>query len=51
MPGRQLARIRRGDDRAHGFLIEALEATLALQVLQVAADRAVAEKGLCLGAE
>src|SRR5581483_6279634 len=37
-------RIRGGDDGADGFLVETLEAALALQVFEVAAERAVARK-------
>ncbi len=37
-------RVGRGDDRADGLLVEALVALAALEVLQVAADRAVAEE-------
>src|SRR3954466_10168418 len=39
-----LAGVDRGDDGADGLLVEALEAALALEVLQVAADGAVLEK-------
>src|SRR4051812_18614102 len=37
-------RVRRGDDRADGLLIEALEALAPLEVLEVAADCPFAEE-------
>ena len=44
-----LARIDGGDDGADGLLIEALESALALEVLQVAADRAFVRELVELG--
>src|SRR4051794_28654403 len=43
-----LPRVRRRDDLAYALLIETLEPLVALQVLQVRSDRAVAEERLGL---
>ena len=39
-----LPRIGGSDDDAHGFLVEALETAVALEVFQVAAQRAIPHK-------
>ena len=39
-----LARIRRGDDHAHRFLIKPFEAALALQIFQMTPDRTITQK-------
>jgi len=38
------ARVGRGDHDADGFLVETLEASVALQIFQVAADRALPQE-------
>src|ERR1035441_2311098 len=43
-PEMALARVGGGNDDADGFLVEAFEAAVALEVLQVAAQRAFQEK-------
>src|ERR1043166_8047331 len=45
---RLFARIRCGDDGAHGLLIEAFESTVTLEVFQMAADGAVAHELVAL---
>src|SRR5262245_531152 len=43
------ARVRRGNHRAHGFLVEALEPAVTFEIFEVAADSAFAQELIVLG--